>query len=351
MITDHDIRQHLRAFRLPSKDLLIPDPKIVESVQLQGRNVFIVLNNPLLQGNAEKQHLFQQQVENCLKKLPGIADIKIVLTAETPSKTTAPVPFINSVIPPVAGIKKIIAVASGKGGVGKSTVTTNLAVALAGLGLKVGILDADIYGPSQPALLGIPYKKPQLQENKKFTPPEAFGVACMSMGFLVDISAPLIWRGPMVMGAIQQLLNDTNWGEKDILVVDLPPGTGDAQLTLVQKVPLNGAVIVSTPQDIALLDARKGLNMFRKVNIPILGMIENMSYFICPHCGEQSDIFSHGGAAHEAEVSKTEFLGHIPLDLTLRQTSDSGKPLIITQPDHPISQIFKSIAQKIWRQI
>jgi len=155
----------------------------------------------------------------------------------------------------------------------------------------------------------------------------------------------------MVMGAIQQLLNDTNWGEKDILVVDLPPGTGDAQLTLVQKVPLNGAVIVSTPQDIALLDARKGLNMFRKVNIPILGMIENMSYFICPHCGEQSDIFSHGGAAHEAEVSKTEFLGHIPLDLTLRQTSDSGKPLVITQPDHPISQIFKSIAQKIWRQI
>lgn len=351
MITDHHIRQYLLTSKLPNKELLIPDPKIIESIQVQGTNILVILNNPSLQGNREKQDYFQQEVENCLRKFPKIGNIKVVLTAENVLKSTASTPLKNSAILSIPGIKKIIAVASGKGGVGKSTVTTNLAVALAGLGLKVGVLDADIYGPSQPALLGIPYKKPQLQENKKFTPPEAFGVACMSMGFLVDISAPLIWRGPMVMGAIQQLLNDTNWGEKDILVVDLPPGTGDAQLTLVQKVPLNGVIIVSTPQDIALLDARKGLNMFRKVNIPILGMIENMSYFICPHCGGQSNIFSHGGAAHEAEQLKTEFLGYIPLDLGLRQTSDDGKPLVIAQPGHPISQVFHSIAQKIWQQL
>jgi len=243
-----------------------------------------------------------------------------------------------------------VAVASGKGGVGKSTTAVNLALALKGLGLAVGLLDADIYGPSQPRMLGIS-GRPSSPDGKTLSPMENYGIKCMSMGFLVPEDTPTIWRGPMVMGALQQMLRDVAWGELDVLVVDLPPGTGDAQLTMSQQVPLTGAVIVSTPQDIALLDARKGLNMFRRVDVPVFGIIENMSYFICPHCQGRSDIFSHGGARAEAEKLGVDFLGEIPLDMAIRETSDGGRPIVVSQPDSPHSQVYRAIAAKVWEKV
>jgi ATP-binding protein involved in chromosome partitioning len=250
----------------------------------------------------------------------------------------------------VPGVRSIVAVASGKGGVGKSTTATNLAVALATLGLKVGMLDADIYGPSQPRMLGIS-GRPTSPDGKTLRPMENYGVKCMSMGFLVPEDTPMIWRGPMVQSALQQMLRDVDWGELDILVVDMPPGTGDAQLSMSQQVPLSGAVIVSTPQDIALLDARKGLNMFRKVDVPVLGIIENMSMFICPNCGHESHIFSHGGAEREAEKLGVEFLGGIPLDIEIRETSDGGRPIVVSDPDSPHAQSYVKIAQRVWEQV
>ena len=244
------------------------------------------------------------------------------------------------------GVKAIIAVASGKGGVGKSTTAVNLALALSVGGRSVGILDADIFGPSIPRMLGIP-GRPDSTDGSKLVPMENHGVKCMSMGFLVDEETPVIWRGPMVMAALEQMMRDVAWGEIDVVVVDMPPGTGDTQLTMSQRVPLAGAVIVSTPQDIALADARKGLAMFRKVDVPVLGLIENMSYFVCPHCGERSDIFSHGGARREAERLDTDFLGEIPLDIVIRETSDSGQPIVVSHPDSPHAQAYRAIAEKI----
>lgn len=360
-MNESEIRHHLLSWRVPDGGLLFPKAALLEHIHYQNSTWLIVVHDSLALGCPDHQAKIQQHVAECLKKISLNQPHRVIFTAERSAPALPPLPvskpstaagqMSGAVIPPIGGIKKIIAVASGKGGVGKSTVATNLALAFVGLGLRVGILDADIYGPSQPTMLGISGQKPIVQENKKFSPPSAYGLACMSMGFLLDTQAPLIWRGPMVMGAIQQLLHDVDWGVRDVLVVDLPPGTGDAQLTLVQKVPLAGAVIVSTPQDIALLDARKGLNMFRKVGIPILGLIENMSYFICPHCGQQSDIFSHGGVAAEAKKMETDLLGSIPLELSLRQASDAGKPLVITQPQHAISQTFLHIARNIWHKI
>ncbi|HKW54622.1 MAG TPA: iron-sulfur cluster carrier protein ApbC, partial [Stellaceae bacterium] len=248
--------------------------------------------------------------------------------------------------PMVPGVRSIIAVASGKGGVGKSTVAVNLALGLAAIGLKVGLLDADIYGPSVPRMLAIS-GRPQSRDGKVLEPMANYGLRCMSMGFLVPEDTPMIWRGPMVMSALQQMLRDVDWGELDVMVVDMPPGTGDAQLTMAQQVPLSGAVIVSTPQDIALLDARKGLNMFRKVDVPVLGIVENMSYFLCPHCGERSEIFSHGGARREAEKLGTDFLGEVPLDIAIRETSDEGRPIVVAQPDSTNAQIFRDMASRI----
>ncbi len=247
----------------------------------------------------------------------------------------------------VPGVRSIIAVASGKGGVGKSTTTTNLALALATQGLKVGVLDADIYGPSQPRMLGIS-GRPQSPDGKTLTPMENFGVKCMSMGFLVPEDSPMIWRGPMVQSALQQMLRDVDWGELDVLVVDMPPGTGDAQLTMAQQVPLAGAVIVSTPQDIALIDAKKGLNMFRKVDIPVLGIIENMSTFVCPNCSHESHIFGHGGARREAEKLGMAFLGEIPLDIEIRETSDEGRPVVVSRPEGAQARRYREIAETIW---
>ena len=245
--------------------------------------------------------------------------------------------------------RHVIAVASGKGGVGKSTTSINLALAFASRGLKTGILDADIYGPSLPRLLGL-NEKPR-SENNKLVPLSVLKLEAMSIGFLVDEDAPTIWRGPMVMSAVQQMLRDVAWGDLDILVIDMPPGTGDAQLTLSQRAELAGAVIVSTPQDLALIDARKGLNMFRKVNIPVLGIIENMSYFVCPSCGETSDIFGTGGAKAEAERLGLPFLGGIPLDMDIRATSDAGTPIVAESPSSPHSKAYKKIAETITAQL
>ena len=250
----------------------------------------------------------------------------------------------------VPGVKHIIAVASGKGGVGKSTTAVNLALGLAANGLTVGLLDADIYGPSMPRMLDVK-EKPESIDGKVLKPIERYGLKTMSIGYIVNEDTPMIWRGPMVSSALEQMLRDVQWGELDVLVVDMPPGTGDAQLTLAQRVALSGAVIVSTPQDIALIDARKGLAMFRKVAVPVLGIVENMSYFLCPKCGERSEIFGHGGARDEAAKLEVPFLGEIPLHLDIRTTSDSGHPIVVAQPDSAHSQAYRNIAGRVWKQL
>ncbi len=248
------------------------------------------------------------------------------------------------------GVKSIIAVASGKGGVGKSTTSVNIALGLAAGGHKVGLLDADIYGPSMPRMMGIS-GRPASADGKTLDPMENFGIKVMSMGFLVEEDTPMIWRGPMVQSALEQMMRDVNWGELDVLVVDMPPGTGDIQLTLAQKVPLTGSIIVSTPQDIALLDARKGLNMFRKVDVPVFGLIENMSYYLCPKCGDRAEIFGHGGAKLEAERMGMDFLGEVPLHISIRETSDSGTPIVVSDAAGEHAKAYKAIADKIWDKI
>jgi ATP-binding protein involved in chromosome partitioning len=247
-------------------------------------------------------------------------------------------------------VKAIVAVASGKGGVGKSTTAANLALALAANGQSVGLLDADIYGPSMPRMMGIA-GKPQSPDGKRLAPMTAHGIAVMSMGFLVAEDTPMIWRGPMVQSALLQMLRDVEWGELDVLVVDMPPGTGDAQLTMAQQVPLAGAVIVSTPQDIALLDARKGLNMFRRVDVPVLGIVENMSYYCCPNCGHRADIFGHGGARAEAERLGVDFLGEIPLHIAIRETGDGGTPIVIADPTGEHARAYRAIARTVWDKV
>ena len=297
--------------------------------------------------------------EAAIKKIPGLSGALVMLTSEaaqgaTPAQHThsapAPGPRAQNARAgnPVQGVKHIIAVASGKGGVGKSTTAANLALALASLGLKVGVLDADIYGPSMPRLFGLKGKPELVEGSRVMRPMEAYGVKIMSIGFLVEEETPMIWRGPMVISALTQMLREVAWGELDVLVADMPPGTGDAQLTMAQAVPLSGAVIVSTPQDLSLIDARRGLAMFKRVEVPILGIIENMSYFLCPHCGGRSDIFAHGGARHEAERLGAAFLGEVPLHMDIREASDAGRPTVASAPQGEHAAIYRGIAEKVW---
>ncbi|MGB4101135.1 MAG: iron-sulfur cluster carrier protein ApbC [Alphaproteobacteria bacterium] len=288
----------------------------------------------------------RQQAERAVRAIPGVTQVAAVLTAHRKPPAAPPRPARHISLP---NIRFMIAVASGKGGVGKSTTAVNLALALAAQKLRVGLLDADIYGPSIPRMLGVT-KKPE-NEGGMLQPVMAMGLKIMSIGFMVAEDSPVIWRGPMVQGALLQMLRDVAWGTLDVLVIDMPPGTGDAQLTLAQQVPLAGAVIVSTPQDIALIDARKGLNMFRRVDVPVLGIIENMSYFVCPHCETRSEIFSHGGARVEAARMGCDFLGEIPLELRIRQSMDEGKPIVAAEPESPPAGIYNNIAERIWEKL
>ncbi len=295
----------------------------------------------------------RKAAEGAVAALPGVLSVTAVLTAHSaePSpaapRRTQPRPAQSAMLPDVGAI---VAVASGKGGVGKSTTAVNLALGLALSGRSVGILDADIYGPSLPTMLGID-GRPRSPDGKVLEPMEAWGVKAMSIGFLVPVDTPTIWRGPMVMGALEQLMRDVAWGVLDVLVVDMPPGTGDVQLTMAQRVPLAGALIVSTPQDLALIDARKGLNMFRKVDVPILGIVENMSYFLCPHCGGRSDVFTHGGAARAAAAMGVDFLGEIPLDMEIRAGSDGGRPVVAADPDGAHAAAYRAIAGAVWARL
>ena len=346
---------------------------VSEVVIHKGKVYFAISVDPSRAAELEE---LRRAAESVVKDIPGVEGVAVTLTADRAPGAASqsgngdakPAPQPQAQAPQggfarpgaardarhrpggVPGVKNIIAVASGKGGVGKSTTAANFALALKDQGLKVGVLDADIYGPSMPRLLGL-HGQPQQLAGNKLDPMRAYGLKVMSMGFLVDEETPMIWRGPMVMSALTQMLKDVAWGELDVLVVDMPPGTGDAQLTMAQQVPLAGAVIVSTPQDLALIDARKGLNMFKKVNVPVLGIVENMSTFVCPHCGERSDIFGHGGAKDEAARLGVPFLGEVPLTMVVRETSDAGKPVVATDPSSPAAGAYRAIAAAAWAEL
>ena len=352
-VTEQQILDALRHVADPDKGADIVSLGMVSGLVIRDGNVAFAIEVERERG--AKLEPLRTAAEKAVEALPDVLSVTAVLTAEAaPRGRAAPQPpearAGRGARGAVTGVRAIVAVASGKGGVGKSTVAANLALGLRMNGLKVGVLDADIYGPSMPRMLGIS-GRPRSRDGKSLIPMENFGLKCMSMGFLVPEDTPMIWRGPMVMSALQQMLREVEWGELDIIIVDMPPGTGDAQLTMAQQVPLAGAVIVSTPQDIALLDARKGLNMFQKVDVPVLGIVENMSYFLCPHCGGRSEIFSHGGAREEARRLGTEFLGEVPLDPAIRETSDSGRPITISEPLHPQALVFRGMASRIWEKV
>jgi len=354
-ITEADVMSRLKSIVEPDSGKDIVALGMVSGLVVKDGNVGFSIEVDPEKGPALEP--LRKTAEQAIHEMPGVVSATVVLTAHRAQSQSAPPPHAHpqqqqqqETKPLAPGVKHIVAVASGKGGVGKSTTAVNLAMGLAAGGHKVGLLDADIYGPSQPRMMGIT-GKPSSADGKILQPMENYGIKVMSMGFLVDEETPMIWRGPMVMSALQQMLRDVNWGELDVMIVDMPPGTGDAQLTMAQQVPLAGAVIVSTPQDIALLDARKGLNMFRKVDVPVLGIIENMSYFLCPSCGHQSDIFGHGGARDEAERLGVEFLGEIPLHLDIRETSDGGQPIVVSRPDSDHAAAFRAIANRLWEQL
>jgi ATP-binding protein involved in chromosome partitioning len=351
MVAKDQIRAALARIVPPGETRNIVELGMVSEIVVNGADVMFALTAE--PARLDQMEPLRKTAEEAVKNVPGVAKVMVALTADRPAQRgpTIAQAARQSRGTAVQGISHIVAVASGKGGVGKSTTAVNIALGLAAQGLRIGILDADIYGPSMPKLLGIAEKPKVAPGSKMLAPLERYGVRAMSMGFLVDESTPMIWRGPMVMGALVQMLREVAWGELDCLVVDMPPGTGDVQLTLAQQTPLSGAIIVSTPQDLALIDARKGLNMFNRVNVPVLGIVENMSYFICTNCGARHEIFGHGGARAEAERLGVPFLGEIPLDARLRHRSDEGEPVTACEPDSPLAGAYRDIAARIWTEI
>ena len=368
-ITESAVRSVLETVMDPASGKSVVAMGMVSGIATRGGHVAITLDVDPARGPALEP--LRQACEQAVRAMPDVLSATAVMTAERAAPKAPPAPGARGshshdhahgrpggqaqAAPgggriDVPGVKHIIAVASGKGGVGKSTTAVNLALGLAAIGLSTGLLDADIYGPSMPRMLGVT-EKPESGDGKMLKPIERYGLRTMSIGYIVAEDTPMIWRGPMVSSALEQMLRDVHWGELDVLVVDMPPGTGDAQLTLAQRVALAGAVIVSTPQDIALVDARKGLNMFRKVAVPVLGIVENMSYFLCPSCGERSEIFGHGGAREEAEKLGVPFLGEVPLHLDIRTTSDSGHPIVVAMPDSAHAKAYKNIAGRVWKQL
>jgi ATP-binding protein involved in chromosome partitioning len=374
-VTRETVVDKLKTIKGPDFEGDIVSLGLVSEIFIADSKVFFSITVPA--ARAQELEPLRAAAERAVKGIPGVAGAVVALTAEkkgggmeAPVKRPAPPPPTAPAQRPaptakpaphapashssgkrgVPGIDAIIAVASGKGGVGKSTTAVNIALGLSVLGLKVGLLDADIYGPSVPRLLNI-HGRPKTVDGKVLIPMENYGLKVMSMGFLVDEETPMIWRGPMVMSALTQMLREVEWGKLDVLVVDMPPGTGDAQLTMAQAVPLAGAVIVSTPQDLALIDARKGLNMFKKVDVPLLGIVENMSYFLAPDTGKRYDIFGHGGARREAERLGVTFLGEVPLEMGIRESSDAGAPVVVSKPDSAEAKIYRCIAAKVLERL
>lgn len=356
-ITDR-ILGELSQIDVPGLDGDLTSLGLVSTItETEGKVLFSITVPDAFRGDFDP---LRDDAQTRVEAMDGIESALVVLTAEIDAPTASEQPPQLKTSKPVGrdlrpmasaikGVGAVVAVASGKGGVGKSTTAANIALALAALGMRVGLLDADIYGPSMPRLMGV--KGPLDTADGKILPKEAHGIKVMSMGFMMEEDKPVIWRGPMIVSALMQMVHETNWGTLDVLILDMPPGTGDAQLTMAQQVPLAGAVIVSTPQDLALIDARKGLKMFQDVDVPILGIIENMSNFICPHCGETSDIFGHGGAKDEAIKLAVPFLGAIPLHMDIRKHSDDGFPTVVADPDGPHTKVFKAIALNIAMQL
>ncbi|EDN68666.1 iron sulfur binding protein [Beggiatoa sp. PS] len=338
MLSQQQVETALKEYIDPylQKDLI--SAKTVKNINIEGNNITVDLNF----GFPTKGYndTLTEQLKTKIGALDGVETVNINITHKIAAHA------VQKGVDPIKGVKNIIAVASGKGGVGKSTTAVNLALALSAEGAKVGILDADIYGPSQPSMLGI-NQQPESKDGKSLEPVMSYDLQSMSIGYLVEENTPMIWRGPMVTQALEQLLKDTCWHELDYLIVDLPPGTGDTQLTLAQKIPVSGCVIITTPQDIALIDARKGLKMFEKVNVAVLGVIENMSIHICSQCGHEEHIFGKGGGLQMAQESEVDFLGSLPLDIRIREETDGGKPTVVAEPDSRISQIYREIARRI----
>jgi ATP-binding protein involved in chromosome partitioning len=358
------LRAALRAVKDPASGRDIVAAGLVEGIEVRGGLVQATLLTD--RAHAAAMEPVRREAEAVLMRQPGVTNATAILTAHKGQAAAAPAASspaaahghghaAHGAAPGgkaallLPDVKAIVAVASGKGGVGKSTVAVNLAVSLARQGHKVGLLDADIYGPSLPRMVGL-NRKPEVK-NDKMIPLQAWGLSCMSIGFLVDEETPMIWRGPMVMGALEQMMGQVEWGALDILVVDMPPGTGDAQLTMAQRVALTGAVIVSTPQDIALIDARRGVRMFEKTKVPVLGLVENMSFYCCPNCGHRADIFGHGGAKTEAARLGTEFLGEIPLLLDIRVAADAGTPIAALAPESDAAKAYGALAARVWEKV
>ena len=378
-VSKEQVLERLRTVRGPDMDGNIVDLGLVSDVFISDGKAYFSITVPA--ERARELDPMRAAAERVVKEIPGINAAMVALTADKRAASGPAASRASTAPPPgratpahnhpgshaghahaapgqppqrakagIPGVGAIIAVASGKGGVGKSTTSVNLALALKANGLRVGILDADIYGPSMPRLLKIT-GRPQQLDGRIIKPMENYGIKVMSMGFLVDEEVAMIWRGPMIQSALMQMLREVAWGELDVLVVDMPPGTGDAQLTMAQQVPLAGAVIVSTPQDLALIDARKGLNMFSKVEVPVLGIVENMSYFIAPDTGNRYDIFGHGGARKEAERIGVPFLGEVPLTMDIRETSDAGTPVVVSNPEGAAAKTYRAIATRVWQEL